>query len=121
MAILQSRARYGLCAFSFLKPELPGSVNNVPGPQLDCAAAKFLPPVTAAAHPVARVRDEPSYQGQCRPSAEQLPAGYALATWLTRRLRPGNGGPDCPGKQRPQSGGDRRQQINPEALSIRTT
>ncbi len=43
MAILQSRARYGLCAFSFLKPELPGSVNNEPGPQLDCAAAKFLP------------------------------------------------------------------------------
>jgi hypothetical protein len=43
MAILQSRARYGLSAFSFLKPELPGSVNNEPGPQLDCAAAKFLP------------------------------------------------------------------------------
>jgi hypothetical protein len=42
MAILQSRARYGLSVFSFLKPELPGNVNNEPGPQLDCAATKFL-------------------------------------------------------------------------------
>ena len=43
MAILQSRARYDLSAFSFFEPELPGSINNEPGPQLDCAAAKSLP------------------------------------------------------------------------------
>ena len=36
------RARYDLSAFSLLEPELPGSVNNEPGPQLDCAATKFL-------------------------------------------------------------------------------
>jgi hypothetical protein len=122
MAILQSRARYGLSAFSFIEPELPGSVNNEPGPQLDCAAAKFLPGHCGSpARGACAVRA--SYQGQCRPSAEQLPVGYALATWLTRRLRPGNGGPDRPGKERPQcqAGGDRRQQTNPEAESIRTT
>ena len=32
-----------LSAFSFLEPELSGSISNVQGPQLDCAAAKFLP------------------------------------------------------------------------------
>jgi hypothetical protein len=120
MAILQSRAWYGLSAFSFLKPELPGSVNNEPGPQLDCAAAKFLP----------RSLRRPSPWRVCRTSllakdsaGRQRSSSLPLraSDWLTRRLRPGNGGPDCPGKERPQPGGDRRQQINPEAVSIRTT
>ncbi len=88
MVIFQSRARYGLSAFSFLEPELPGSVNNEPGPQLDCAAAKFLP--RSLLQPARGVcgtsltRDSAGYQGQCRPSAQQPPAGYARATWLTR-------------------------------------
>ncbi len=53
-------------------------------PAIGLCGGEISAPVTAAAQPVARVRDQPPYQGQCRPSAEQLPAGYALATWLTR-------------------------------------
>jgi hypothetical protein len=96
MAILQSRARYGLSAFSFLKPELPGNINNEPGPQLDCAAAKFLPrslrgrPArSACAGTSLLAKDSAAVSGAA-------PARCALATWLIRRRRPGNGGPDCP-------------------------
>ena len=101
MAILQSRARYGLSAFSFLEPELPGSSYYEPGPQLDCAAGKFLPRSLRQPSPWRMCGNQPPCQGQCRPAADQLPAGYVLATWRTRRLR--------------------RQQINPEAVSIRIT
>ena len=73
MAILQSRARYGLSAFSFLEPELPGSINNEPGPQLDCAAAKFLSRSLRQPSPWRMCGNQPPYQGQCRPSAKQLP------------------------------------------------
>jgi hypothetical protein len=96
MAILQSRARYGLSAFSFLKPELPGNINNEPGPQLDCAAAKFLPR-SLLGSPARGVCAGTSLLAKDSAGRQRSNSGcYALATWLIRRRRPGNGGPDCP-------------------------